>query len=197
MLWGQQEVPYPAPRCPRRSCGWCGRWSRPRGKLHTDPPLRGSRSRSHSPRSAREPRQPLSSTPSPSQHRLHHLQCIHRILGCFGSEGTLRTVQFQPPCHGQDTSPETRLLQAPSSQAWAVLCLLKATPGAGTACPTHPRGSGVLSKRGMAKGLVSARHGGHAEHPRVGPAPSRALPVSPQPTLQMPLMQTSRLLSLS
>jgi len=41
------------------------------------------------------------------------------IIRCFGLEGTLKTIPFQPPAIGSDTSLQTRLLTAPSSLAWS------------------------------------------------------------------------------
>jgi len=52
----------------------------------------------------------------------------HRIIECFGLEGTLQIISFQPPAMGGDPFHQSRLLQAPSN-----LALNTASEGAATA----------------------------------------------------------------
>ena len=43
--------------------------------------------------------------------------CIFRVIEWFGLEGTFKTIWFQPPAIGRDTSLQIGLLTAPSSLA--------------------------------------------------------------------------------
>ncbi|PKU34347.1 otofhypothetical protein [Limosa lapponica baueri] len=92
----------------------------------------------------------------------------HGIIEWFGLEGILKTIQFQPPVLGRDTSHQTRLLQAPSNLALnpsrdgvelPSICLLQAAQpgGLGKAPQGSPSTPECLKTVRMRPGLM--RHG--------------------------------------
>jgi len=55
----------------------------------------------------------------------------HGIIQRFELEQTLKTVQFQPLCHGLSASHQLRLPRVPSNLAWSI-----SRDGASTAIPS-------------------------------------------------------------